>query len=53
MEFNAAKFNTANANVNQNQSFNEKSDDKPKPRFGDYEPKDVAIDKFFYFGNKK
>jgi len=23
-----------------------------KPRFGDYEPKDVAIEKFFYFGNK-
>lgn len=23
-----------------------------KPRTGDYEPKDVSIDKFFYFGNK-
>ena len=23
-----------------------------KPRFGDYEPKDVSIDKFFYFGRK-
>ena len=24
-----------------------------KPRFGDYEPKDVPIEKFFYFGNKR
>ena len=23
-----------------------------QPRSGNYEPKDVAIDKFFYFGNK-
>ena len=23
-----------------------------KPRYGDYEPKDVSIDKFFYFGRK-
>lgn len=27
--------------------------DKPKPRYGDYKPEDVNIDKFFYFGNKK
>ena len=24
-----------------------------KPRFGDYEPEDVPIEKFFYFGNRK
>lgn len=24
-----------------------------KPRYGDYTPEDVKIDKFFYFGNKK
>ncbi len=23
-----------------------------KPRYGDYEPEDVSIDKFFYFGRK-
>ncbi len=26
---------------------------RPKPRYGDYNPEDVNIDKFFYFGNKK
>ena len=29
-----------------------KNTEAPKPRFGDYKPKDVAIGKFFYFGNK-
>ncbi len=24
-----------------------------KPRFGDYTPEDVPVEKFFYFGNKK
>ncbi|MFH0867718.1 MAG: hypothetical protein V1831_00215 [Candidatus Woesearchaeota archaeon] len=24
-----------------------------KPRYGDYAPEDVPIEKFFYFGNKK
>ncbi len=24
-----------------------------KPRYGDYEPEDVPIEKFFYFGNKR
>ena len=24
-----------------------------KPRFGDYAPEDVPIEKFFYFGNKR
>lgn len=24
-----------------------------KPRYGDYKPEDVKIDKFFYFGNKQ
>ena len=24
-----------------------------KPRFGDYSPEDVPIEKFFYFGNKR
>jgi len=29
------------------------ADDKPKPRFGDYKPGDVDINKFFYFGTKR
>jgi len=24
-----------------------------RPRYGDYKPEDVSVDKFFYFGNKK
>lgn len=28
-------------------------DNEPKPRSGDYESKDVAIDKFFYCGTKR
>src|SRR3989344_999783 len=30
----------------------EKNADPIRPRYGDYEPKDVSIDKFFYFGRK-
>lgn len=30
-----------------------KNSTQPKPRYGDYKPEDVAIGKFFYFGNKK
>ena len=30
----------------------EKNAEPVKPRYGDYEPKDVSIDKFFYFGKK-
>ena len=30
-----------------------RSSDQPRPRFGDVKPEDVAIDKFFYFGNKR
>ena len=29
-----------------------KNADPIRPRYGDYEPKDVSIDKFFYFGRK-
>lgn len=29
------------------------SEQASKPRYGDYTPEDVKIDKFFYFGNKK
>ena len=29
-----------------------KNSEPIKPRYGDYEPKDVSIDKFFYFGRK-
>ena len=31
----------------------EQKDSSVKPRYGDYRSKDVPIDKFFYFGNKK
>ena len=30
----------------------EKNAEPIKPRYGDYEPEDVSIDKFFYFGRK-
>lgn len=30
----------------------EKNAEPVRPRYGDYEPKDVSIDKFFYFGRK-
>ena len=30
----------------------ERNAEPVKPRYGDYEPKDVSIDKFFYFGRK-
>ena len=30
----------------------EKNSEPVRPRYGDYEPKDVSIDKFFYFGRK-
>jgi|SRR3989344_5412619 len=30
----------------------EKNAEPIMPRYGDYEPKDVSIDKFFYFGRK-
>ena len=30
-----------------------KPNEDVKPRFGDYNPEDVAISKIFYFGNKK
>ena len=34
-------------------SVRPKSNDDVKPRYGDYNPEDVAISKIFYFGNKK
>ena len=33
-------------------SGSEKNAEPIRPRYGDYEPKDVSIDKFFYFGRK-
>ena len=30
----------------------ERNAEPVRPRYGDYEPKDVSIDKFFYFGRK-
>lgn len=30
-----------------------KTNEQLRPRYGDYKPEDVAIDKMFYFGNKK
>ena len=30
-----------------------RSNEPVKPRFGDYNPEDVPIEKFFYFGNKR
>ncbi|MBI2558311.1 hypothetical protein HYW20_03230 [Candidatus Woesearchaeota archaeon] len=30
----------------------ERNSEPVRPRYGDYEPKDVSIDKFFYFGRK-
>ena len=33
-------------------SGSERNAEPVKPRYGDYEPKDVSIDKFFYFGRK-
>ena len=34
------------------QSGASKNAEPVRPRYGDYEPKDVSIDKFFYFGRK-
>ena len=34
------------------QSGSARNSEPIKPRYGDYEPKDVSIDKFFYFGRK-
>lgn len=44
------------ANITQNTS-NGSSNNHPsptvaRPRFGDYKPEDVSVDKFFYFGKK-
>lgn len=30
-----------------------KDETQARPRYGDYKSEDVAIDKFFYFGNKR
>ena len=36
------------------QSGSAKNSQEPiRPRFGDYQSKDVSIEKFFYFGNKR
>ena len=39
--------------VNPVRNAEEQKDSSVKPRYGDYNSKDVPIDKFFYFGNKK
>ena len=55
---NAQRLNAVSLNTNANDSHQTdfrrtgSSEQMAKPRTGDYEPKDVAIDKFFYFGNK-
>jgi hypothetical protein len=41
----ACGFNSAPSHVSRG--------DAPKPRYGDYQPKDVSIDKIFYFGGRK
>ena len=33
-------------------SGSERNSESVRPRYGDYEPKDVSIEKFFYFGRK-
>ena len=38
--------------ANDFQSGAAKNAEPIRPRYGDYEPKDVSIDKFFYFGRK-
>ena len=44
------------ANIPQNTSNgisnNHPSSTVARPRFGDYKPEDVSVDKFFYFGRK-
>ncbi len=44
------------ANIPQNtsngSSNNHPSSTVARPRFGDYKPEDVSVDKFFYFGHK-
>ena len=30
-----------------------KNTEPVRPRYGEYKPEDVAVDKFFYFGNKR
>lgn len=41
-----------NTNINQNNT--RPNNGQPlRPRYGDYKPGDVSINKFFYFGNKK
>ena len=44
------------ANIPQNtsngSSNNHPSSTVARPRFGDYKPEDVSVDKFFYFGKK-
>ena len=55
---NAQRLNAVSLNTNANDSHQTdfrrtgSNEQMAKPRTGDYEPKDVAIDKFFYFGNK-
>ena len=41
-----------NERKEQFQSGAAKNAEPIRPRYGDYEPKDVSIDKFFYFGRK-
>jgi len=47
------KIEPAAYEKNQSEINKVKNDDKPKPRYGDYKPEDVSIDKFFYFGKNK
>lgn len=38
---------------NQNDTINARNSEPQKPRYGEYKPEDVSVNKFFYFGNKK
>ena len=50
-----AVFESSNGVSNQGRDTPARGQDNRaiKPRFGDYSPEDVPIEKFFYFGNKR
>ncbi len=49
------EYPISESNDKNRNNLNNKKDNKEtiKPRYGDYKSEDVAIDKMFYFGNKK
>lgn len=50
-----AVFENSNSVSNQGRDTQARGQDNRaiKPRYGDYAPEDVPIEKFFYFGNKR